>query len=101
MRGKPRPSDQLRSSLWAKPKRQLPLLGWIDYRNSRDILGVAKNINVSGCGGKWFLSIQTEREIEQPVPMARSAIGIDVGIARFATMSDETFIAPLGSFKKH
>jgi len=79
----------------------LPKMGWIRYRNSRDILGVAKNITVSGCGGKWFLSIQTEREIGQSLPMATSAIGIDVGIARFATMSDETFIVPLGSFKKH
>ena len=79
----------------------LPKMGWIRYRNSRNILGVAKNITVSGCGGKWFLSIQTEREIEQPLPTATSAIGIDVGIARFATMSDETFIAPLGSFKMH
>ncbi|WP_017879723.1 RNA-guided endonuclease InsQ/TnpB family protein [Janthinobacterium sp. CG3] len=79
----------------------LPKLGWVRYRNSRDIVGVAKNITVSGCGGKWFASIQTEREVEQPLPTATSAIGIDVGIARFATMSDETFIAPLGSFKKH
>ncbi len=79
----------------------LPKLGWIRYRNSRDILGIAKNITVSGCGGKWFVSIQTEREVAQPLPRATSAIGIDVGIARFATMSDETFIAPLGSFKKH
>ena len=28
-------------------------------------------------------------------------IGIDVGITRFATMSDGSFIAPLNSFKKH
>jgi putative transposase len=35
------------------------------------------------------------------VPTATSAIGIDVGIARFATMSDASFIAPLNSFKKH
>ena len=44
----------------------LPKLGWVRYRNSRDMPGVAKNITVSGCGGKWFASIQTEREIEQP-----------------------------------
>ena len=79
----------------------LPKLGWIGYRNSRDILGTAKNITVSSTGGKWFLSIQTEREVEQPLPTATIAIGIDVGIARFATMSDESFIAPLNSFKKH
>jgi putative transposase len=71
------------------------------YRNSRDILGDLRNITVSQTGGKWFVSIQTEREVEQPVPTATTAIGIDVGIARFATMSDGNFIAPVNSFKKH
>lgn len=79
----------------------LPKLGWVRYRNSRTILGIAKNITVSSTNGKWFVSIQTEREVEQPLPTATSAIGIDVGIARFATMSDTSFIAPLNSFKKH
>lgn len=79
----------------------LPKLGWLRYRNSRDILGTAKNITISQSGGKWFASIQTEREVEQPVPTATSAIGIDVGIVRFAAMSDGNFIEPLCSFKKH
>ncbi|CAM3595687.1 transposase [Polaromonas hydrogenivorans] len=79
----------------------LPKLGWVRYRNSRDILGTAKNITISQVGGKWFASIQTERELEQAVPTATSAIGIDVGIARFATMSDGSFVEPLHSFKCH
>ena len=79
----------------------LPKLGWLRYRNSRDVLGEVRNTTVSQSGGKWFVSIQTEREILQPLPTATSAIGIDVGIARFATMSDENYIAPLNSFKKH
>ena len=85
----------------ANSRIKLPKLGWIKYRDSRDILGEAKNITVSQSGGKWFASIQTEREVEQPVPVATSAIGIDMGIARFATLSDGTFVAPLNSFKKH
>jgi putative transposase len=79
----------------------LPKLGWIRYRNSRDVLGEVRNVTVSCHNGKWFVSIQTEREIKQPLPTAVSAIGIDVGITRFATMSDATFIEPLNSFKKH
>ena len=35
------------------------------------------------------------------VSTATAAIGIDVSIARFATLSDASFIAPLNSFKKH
>jgi len=80
---------------------KFPKLGWIRYRNSRDILGTAKNITISQSGGKWFASIQTEREVKQPIPAATSAVGIDMGIVRFATLSDGSFIEPLSSFKKH
>ena len=79
----------------------LPKLGWISYRNSRQVVGEVKNVTVSQSGGKWFASIQTQCEVEPPLPTAATAIGIDVGIARFATMSDESYIAPLNSFKKH
>jgi putative transposase len=79
----------------------LPKLGWLRYRNSRDVLGEVRNVTVSQSGGKWFASIQTQRDVEPPLPTVTTAIGIDVGIARFATMSDSSFIAPLNSFEKH
>jgi putative transposase len=79
----------------------LPKLGWIRYRNSRELLGTAKNITVSSNGGKWFVSIQTEREIAEPVHPSVTIIGIDVGITRFATLSDGSFIEPLNTFRKH
>jgi putative transposase len=77
----------------------LPKLGWLRYRNSREVLGAVKNVTVSLAGGKWFVSIQTEREVEQPIPNG-GAVGIDMGITRFATLSDGTFYAPLSSFKR-
>ena len=86
--------DQANSRLF------LPKLGWIRYRNSREILGTVKNVTVSQSCGKWYVSIQTEREVEQPIPQG-GAVGIDMGIARFATLSDGTFYAPLNSFKRH
>ena len=79
----------------------LPKLGWMRLRLSREVLGVLKNATVSLSAGKWYVSIQTEREVEQPVPQATTAIGIDMGITRFATFSDGTFIAPINSFKRH
>ena len=79
----------------------LPKLGWLRYRNSRAVLGQVKNATVGFSGGKWFVSIQTEREVEQPVPQSTSAVGIDMGIARFATLSDGSFYAPLNSFRRH
>jgi len=86
--------DQANSRLF------LPKLGWLRYRNSREVLGTVKNITVSGSCGKWFASIQNEREVAQPIPQG-GAVGIDMGIARFATLSDGTFYAPLNSFKRH
>lgn len=79
----------------------LPKLGWLRYRNSRAVLGAVKQVTVSASGGKWYVSIQTEREVERPVPKSTSAVGIDLGIARFATLSDGTFYAPLNSFRRH
>ena len=79
----------------------LPKLGWLRYRNSRELLGTAKNITVSSNGGKWFVSIQTEREVAEPVHPSASIVGIDVGITRFATLSDGSFIEPLNTFRKH
>ncbi|QUV86662.1 RNA-guided endonuclease TnpB family protein [Chloracidobacterium aggregatum] len=78
----------------------LPKLGWLRYRNSRKVLGDLRNVTVSLSGGKWFVSIQTEREVEQAIPQG-GAVGIDMGIARFATLSDGTFWTPLNSFKRH
>ncbi len=85
----------------ANKRINLPKLGWLRYRNSRQVLGDVRNVTISRSGKKWFVSIQTQREVEQALPTASTAIGIDVGIARFATFSDASYIAPLNSFKKH
>ena len=78
----------------------LPKLGWLHYRNSREVLGTVKNVTVRQSCGTWFVSIQTEREVERPMPQG-IAVGIDMGVARFATLSDGTFYAPVNSFKRH
>jgi putative transposase len=79
----------------------LPKLGWIRYRKSREILGELCNVTVTHNGHKWFISIQTEQEVNQPQRTAVTAVGIDVGITRFATLSNGHSIEPLNSFKKH
>jgi putative transposase len=87
--------DQVNSRLF------LPKLGWVRYRNSREVLGELRNVTVSQSGGKWWVSIQTQREVEQPVHPATSIVGIDVGIAHFATLSDGSHIEGVNAFKKH
>jgi len=85
----------------------LPKLGWLRYRNSREVIGTVKNVTVSLSCGKWFVSIQTEREAAQPIPQG-DAIGIDMGVSRFATFDrplpefdNKDHLAPLNSFKRH
>ena len=36
----------------------LPKIGWVRYRNSRNVLGKIKNVTVSQKCGKWYVSIQ-------------------------------------------
>jgi putative transposase len=79
----------------------LPKLGWLRYRNSRAMLGVVKNITLSRSCGRWYASIQTERAVERPICRATRDVGIDLGITRFATLSDGSPVAPLNSFRKH
>jgi putative transposase len=79
----------------------LPKIGWVRYRNSRRIAGKAKSITISRKGDRWFASIQTELEVvKQPIHPAEGIIGIDLGISRFATASDGSFVAPLNALKR-
>ena len=77
----------------------LPKIGWVRYRNSRTIIGTIKNVTVTAKGGKWYVSIQTEYEQETPVHSSSdSDIGIDMGIVRFATLSDGRYFEPINAF---
>ena len=78
----------------------LPKLGWVRYCNSRNVLGNIKNVTVKQYCNKWFILVQTQRDISQPQTTAIERIGIDVGIARFATLSNGAYIEPLNSFKR-
>lgn len=77
----------------------LPKIGWVRYRRSRQIIGTPKNITISKKGDNWFVSIQTEREVEAPIHSSTSMVGGDLGIARFLTLSTGEFFAPLNRFK--
>ena len=78
----------------------LPKLGWMHYRNSCEVLGEVKNVTVSHSCGHWYISIQTEREVSDVIHPSTSAIGVDMGIAQFATLSDGHVFAAVNSFKQ-
>ncbi|MDI1232629.1 MAG: hypothetical protein PSU93_15980 [Methylobacter sp.] len=77
----------------------LPKIGWLNYRNSRKIVGEPKNITVSSKGKHWYIAIQTEYEAELLPHKSTTIVGIDMGIKQFATLSNSTVYAPLNSFK--
>lgn len=79
----------------------LPKIGWVRYRKSRNAEGTPKQVTVSLCAGKWYVSIQTESEVPAPLHLSPKAIGIDMGIARFATFSDGTSVEPLNTFRRY
>ncbi|MFU2135697.1 RNA-guided endonuclease InsQ/TnpB family protein [Gallibacterium anatis] len=76
----------------------LPKIGWVRYRNSREVIGEIKNVTVSQKCGRFFVSIQTEFEYQIPIHNG-GEIGIDMGVARFATLSNGKFFVPLNAFK--
>lgn len=76
----------------------LPKIGWLRYRNSRQVIGTLKNVTVSQKCGRWFVSIQTEFATETPQPQG-GEVGLDMGIARFVTLSSGAFFAPIHAFK--
>ena len=84
----------------ANGRVKLPKIGWVRYRNSRDIVGEIKNVTVSQKCGHYFVSIQTEFEYEIPTHKG-GEIGIDMGVARFATLSNGEFFEPLNAFKTY
>ncbi len=72
----------------------LPKVGWVKLRLSRQIEGEIKNVTVGERAGRWSVSVQTEREVPEPLPKTRPAVGLDLGVATFATLSDGTRIHP-------
>jgi putative transposase len=70
---------------------QLPRLGVLRLKE-RDYLPVEDarilNATVSEKAGRWFVSIQCEIEMPEPVMSEKPVCGVDLGITRLATVSD-------------
>ena len=72
---------------------RVPKVGHIRMVQHRRIEGVPKNMTVSRTkSGRYFVSIQCELEMELPEPSG-AAVGIDLGLSAFATLSTGEQIA--------
>ncbi len=77
---------------------QLPILGQIRLKEQGYL--PAENVKVlsatvSEQAGRWFVSLQVEQEITDPLPKVPHVVGVDVGIKSLAITSDgEVFDNP-------
>jgi putative transposase len=68
----------------------LPKAGWVKMIDHRAIIGIVKNVTVSTSGDHWYVSIQVEREIAEPVWREGLELGGDLGIVHALALSDGT-----------
>ena len=69
---------------------KLSKIGAIKVRLHRPIEGKVKTLTIRRTPtGEWFACFSVEREVE-PSPPSEKAVGVDVGLESFATLSDGT-----------
>jgi len=67
---------------------KLSKIGSVRIKKHREIEGVIKSVNIRRVGAKWYAAFSCE--ITQPVLLTKveAVVGIDVGLASFATLSN-------------
>jgi putative transposase len=71
----------------------LSKIGDIKVRIHRALEGNIKRLTIRRTStGKWFVSILTDIDSYQPLEHTDNAVGIDVGILSFVTLSNGTFV---------
>lgn len=78
----------------------LPMIGWVEFWESRPLAGTIKNVTISRQGQHWFVSFQVEMERDAPVHPATAEVGIDLGIATFAAFSDGALHSPINAYRR-
>ncbi len=78
----------------------LPKIGWVPFYKSREIKGTPKNCTVSERGGHWYLSVQTEIAVPDPVHPSSSSVGIDMGKENLVALSTGEKREPVSAFSK-
>jgi len=71
---------------------KLPKIGNVKYFNSRPVQGLPKIATIIKEGNNFFISIVCEIDVPDVVVNGSYPIGIDVGIAKFAYLSNNTSI---------
>jgi putative transposase len=70
-------------------KLRLQGVGAVKVKLHRAVAGKVKTVTVKREAGRWFVCFSVECE-PQPLPPKAEAVGVDVGLTAFATLSDGT-----------
>lgn len=83
----------------ANGRLQLPKLGWVRMRVSRTVAGELRNASVTREGDRWYVAIQTRCAFVMSAAGVAPTLGVDLGVATFAGLSDGRLIEPLAALK--
>ncbi len=82
------------------PKIFLPKIGWVKFRKSCLIGGEIRNVTVSRSGGHWYVAIQIEKTVTDPVHPATSEVGGDRNVKEnILALSDGTQFLPVTAYR--
>lgn len=66
----------------------LPRMGRVRIKEPAVLDGRILRATVTRDADRWFVSFTVEQEVPDPQPPAGSAVGVDLGVSRLATLSD-------------
>lgn len=76
--------------LSAGKKIKIPTLGTFTLKEPLDARYVTQTFTLSRQGDRWFVSFSVNAERIPPLSREKTKVGIDLGVKRFATLSDGT-----------
>lgn len=80
---------------------RIPNLGWVRLAEALRFDGKILSATVSRKADKWYISIQIELEEPITCPSKNEAVGVDLGVKAFATLSDGTTIVGSKAGRKY
>lgn len=91
-------ADEPRHVVVSGKRIRLPVIGWLRLREAPRFTGTIRRVTVTRSGDRWFASllIALDEPLQRPrIVEPRDVVGVDLGLATFATLSDgELLSAP-------
>lgn len=80
----------------------VPKLGWLSFRQSRPWMGEVTSMTITRKARRWYVSLQCK--VVEDAPKSRlndDWVGVDVGIAQYATLSTGKHYDGVRAFRKN